>query len=54
VVNRVAGQADTLSEERLDLEVSSLCLCMELKEDKTRNKSAMNAVRTEARKIRAK
>lgn len=54
VVNRVAGQADTLSEERLDLEVSSLCLCMESKEDKTRNKSLMNAVRTQARKIRAK
>jgi hypothetical protein len=54
VVKRVAGQADTLLEERLDLEVSSLCLCMESKEDKILNKSLMDAVRTEARKIRAK
>ena len=54
VVKRVAGQVDTLLEERLDLEVSSLCLCMELKEDKILNKSLMDAVRTEARKIRAK
>ena len=54
VVKRVAGQVDTLLEERLDLEVSSLCLCMESKEDKILNKSLMDAVRTEARKIRAK
>jgi hypothetical protein len=54
VVKRVAGQVDTLLEERLDLEVSSLCLCMESKEDKSLNKSLMDAVRTEARKIRAK
>ena len=54
VVNRVAGQADTLTDERLELEVSSLCLCEESKEDKKKNSTLMNAVRAEASKIRAK
>jgi hypothetical protein len=54
VVNRLASHPDTLSEERLYLEVSSLCLCNESAEDKDRNKSLMNSVWTEASKIRAK
>lgn len=54
VVSRLAGHADTLTEERLELEVSDLCLCKESKEDKRQNKSLMDAVREEARKIRAK
>jgi hypothetical protein len=49
VVNRVAGQVDTLLEERLDLDVSSLCLCTESKEDKDQNKSLMDVVQVEAR-----
>lgn len=54
VVNRLASHPDTLSEERLYLEVSSLCLCKESEEDKNRNKSLMNSVRAEASNIRAK
>ncbi|HEY8734223.1 MAG TPA: hypothetical protein VIL90_06630, partial [Puia sp.] len=53
-VNRAAGQADTLTGERLELDVSSLCVCEESKEDKHRNGSLMNDLRENARKIRAK
>jgi hypothetical protein len=53
-VNRAAGQADTLTEERLELDVSSLCVCEESKEDKQRNASLMNDLRENARKTRAK
>jgi hypothetical protein len=54
VVNRLAGHADTHTEERLELDVSYLCLCKESKEDKKRNRSLMDAVQEEASKIWAK
>ena len=54
VVNRVAGQVDTLTEERLELEASHLCVCEESIEDKKRHDNLMKPLREEARKIRAK
>jgi hypothetical protein len=54
VVIRVAGRMDTLSGEHLELDVSHLCLCYESKEDKGLNSSLMNALRAEARLVRAK
>jgi hypothetical protein len=54
VVQRMDGQVDTLTEERIELDTSYLCLCDESKEDKKRNSSLMDSVRQEARKIRAK
>jgi hypothetical protein len=54
VVNRVAGQVDTLTGEQLEMNASYLCVCEEAMEDKTRNSSLMVALREEARKIRAK
>jgi hypothetical protein len=54
VVSRSDGHADKLEEERLELDVSYLCVCEESKEDKKRNSSLMDTVRQEACKIRAK
>jgi len=54
VVHRMDGHADTLTDERLELDTSFLCLCDESKEDKKRNSSLMDSIRQEARKIRAK
>ena len=54
VVIRVAGRVDTLSGEHLELDVSHLCLCHESKEDKGLNSSLMNALRADARLVRAK
>lgn len=54
VVNRVAGHVDDLSGEQLELDVSHLCVCEESKEDKGLNRSLMDPLREEARKIRAK
>lgn len=54
VVNRVAGHVDSFTGEQLGLDVSHLCVCEEPKEDKRLNASLMNALREEARKIRAK
>jgi hypothetical protein len=54
VVQRFVGKVDTLTDERLELDASYLCLCDESKEDKKRNSSLMDAIREEARKIRAK
>jgi hypothetical protein len=53
VVNREAGQADTLTEGRLELEVSYLCLCVD-KDHKAENTRLMEGLRKEAHKIRAK
>jgi hypothetical protein len=49
VVDRVAGQVDKLTGERLELDVSHLCVCRESKADKKLNSSLMNALREEAR-----
>jgi hypothetical protein len=49
VVDRAAGHMDKLTGERLELDVSYLCVCRESKADKTRNSSLMNALREEAR-----
>ena len=54
VVNRVAGHVDNLSGEQLELDISHLCVCEESKEEKERNRSLMDPLREEARKIRAK
>lgn len=54
VVIRVAGHMDNLSGEQLELDVSHLCVCQESKEDKGLNSSLMNALRAEARQVRAK
>jgi hypothetical protein len=54
VVNRVAGQVDTLSGEKLELDVSHLCVCEESKGNKELNRTVMNSLREEARKTRAK
>lgn len=54
VVNRVAGHVDNLPGEQLELGASHLCVCEESKEDKALNRSLMNPLREEARKIRAK
>jgi len=54
VVNREAGKMDSLTGERLELDVTCLCLCDELKDDKKLNSSLMDMLREEARKIRAK
>lgn len=54
VVNRVAGHVDNFSGEQLGLDISHLCVCEESKEEKGRNKSLMDPLREEARKIRAK
>jgi len=53
VVNRLAGQADTLTEGRLELDVSYLCLCND-KDHKEENSQLMKGLRQAARKIRAK
>jgi hypothetical protein len=53
-VNRAAGQPDTLTGERFELDVSFLCVCEESKEDKQKNVLLMNDLREEARKTRAK
>jgi len=53
VVNRIGGQADTLTEGRLEYEVSYLCLCND-KDHKEENTELMKGLRKEARKIRAK
>jgi hypothetical protein len=53
VINRLAGQADTLTEDRLELEVSYLCLCND-KDHKEENTQLMKGLRNAARKIRAK
>jgi hypothetical protein len=49
VVDRVAGHMDKLTGERLELDASYLGVCKELKPDKKRNSSLMNALREEAR-----
>jgi len=54
VVIRVAGRVDSLSGEQLELDVSHLCVCHESKEDKVLNSFLMNALRAEARLVRAK
>jgi hypothetical protein len=54
VVNRVAELADSLTEERLELDSSYLCTSEESKEDKKLNCSLMTSLQEEARKTRAK
>ena len=54
VVNRVPGHVDLLPGEQLELDASHLCVCEESKEDKWLNRSLMNPLREEARKIWAK
>ena len=54
VVNRVAGQVDTLTGDRLELDASHLCVCDEPMDERKRNDLLMNPLREEARKIRAK
>jgi hypothetical protein len=53
VVNRMAGKADTLTEGRLELEASHLCLCLD-KDYRQENSRLMEGLRKEARKSRAK
>lgn len=54
IVNRVAGHVDRLSGEKLELDVSHLCVGEESKVDKELNRTLMDSLREEARKIRAK
>ena len=54
VVNRVAGQVDTLTGDRLEMDASHLCVCEEPMDERKRNDLLMNPLREEARKIRAK
>jgi hypothetical protein len=54
VVNRVAGQVDTLTGDRLELDASHLCVCEESAEDRKQNDLLMKPLRKEARKRRAK
>jgi hypothetical protein len=54
VVQRVDGHVNTLMEERLELDVSHLCVCDESREDKKLNSSLMDELREEARKTWAK
>jgi len=49
VVDRVAGHMDKLTGERLELEISYLCVCKESKADKAQNSSLMFALQEEAR-----
>lgn len=44
VVNRVAGQTDTLTGEKLELDSSALCVCEESKEEKKLNVSLMDTL----------
>ncbi len=54
VVNRVAGQVDTLTGDRLELDRSYLCVCVESTEDRKLNDLLMKPLRREACKKRAK
>ena len=54
VVNRVAGQVDTLTGDQLEMDASHLCVCEESIEDRKQNDLMMQPLREEARKKRAK
>ena len=54
VVNRVAGQADTLTGDQLEMDASHLCVCEESIEDRKRNDQLMQPLREKAREKRAK
>jgi hypothetical protein len=54
VINRVVSHVDNLSGEQLELDVSHLCVCEELKEDKGLNRSLMDSLQEEAHKIWAR
>ena len=54
VVNRVAGQVDTLTGDQLEMDMSHLCVCEESIEDRKQNDVMMQPLREDARKKRAK
>ena len=54
VVNRVAGQMDSLTGEQLEMDASHLCVCEESTEERKQNDLMMQPLRDEARKKRAK
>ena len=54
VVNRVAGDVDTLTGDQLEMDASHLCMCEESKEDRGRNDLLMQPLREKAREKRAK
>jgi hypothetical protein len=54
IVNRVAGQMDTLTGEQLEMDASHLCVCEESIEERKQNDLMMQPLRDEARKKRAK
>jgi hypothetical protein len=54
VVNRVAGQADTLTNDQLEMDASRLCVCEESIEDRKGNDLLMQPLREKAREKRAK
>jgi hypothetical protein len=54
VLHRMEDGHESLSEERLELSPSELCVGYETKEEKKRNDGLMSGLREEARKTRAK
>jgi hypothetical protein len=54
VVNRVAGQVDTLTGDQLEMDAFHLCVCEESMEDRKRNDLLMQPLREMAREKRAK
>ena len=54
VVNRVVGEADTLTGDQLEMDASHLCVCEESIEDRKRNDLLMKPLREKAREKRAK
>jgi hypothetical protein len=54
VVNRVEGQVDSLTGERLEMDASHLCVCEEAIEERKRNDLLMLPLRNNAREKRAK
>jgi hypothetical protein len=54
VVNRVAGQADTLTGDQREMDASRLCVCEESIEDRKGNDLLLQPLREKAREKRAK
>lgn len=54
VVRRDVGNSEILTDERLDLDKSHLCVCDESKDERKNGDSLMRELREEARKTRAK
>jgi hypothetical protein len=52
VVKKMDGAADTLTGEQLELDPDSLCLAVEMNDDKKLNANLMNSLRENARKLR--